>query len=64
MIEQISSQLAEEAPLGEVDYLELVDAESLDRIDAVEDRPALVAGAVFFGKTRLIDNIEIPPSSA
>jgi len=45
----------EAAPLARIDYLELRDADSLAAIDAVEAR-AVLALAVFFGKTRLIDN--------
>lgn len=41
--------------LARVDYVELRDAESLEPIDTV-DAPAVLALAVFFGKTRLIDN--------
>jgi pantoate--beta-alanine ligase len=45
-----------EAPLARIDYVDLVDAESLEPIDFA--RPgSLLALAVFFGKTRLIDNI-------
>ncbi|TNE85475.1 MAG: pantoate--beta-alanine ligase [Deltaproteobacteria bacterium] len=39
-------------------YLELVDAESLQRIERVE-RPARALVAAFLGKTRLIDNVGI-----
>ncbi|HKA86599.1 MAG TPA: pantoate--beta-alanine ligase [Haliangiales bacterium] len=38
-----------------VDYVELVDADTLQPVDAVA-RPALLALAAFVGKTRLIDN--------
>ena len=41
--------------IARIDYAELVDAGSLERVDRIE-RPALVALAVYFGKTRLIDN--------
>lgn len=44
------------APLAKVDYVELVDDETLDRVTVIE-QPALVALAVFVGKTRLIDNV-------
>ncbi|MEN3370470.1 MAG: pantoate--beta-alanine ligase [Verrucomicrobiota bacterium] len=47
------------APLARIDYLELVDAESLQSIPVVGPN-SLVALAVFFGKTRLIDNIRLP----
>ncbi|MCI9576205.1 MAG: pantoate--beta-alanine ligase [Clostridiales bacterium] len=42
-------------PMAKIDYVELVDAETLQPIDRVE-RDALAALAVFIGKTRLIDN--------
>ncbi|HEY8142212.1 MAG TPA: pantoate--beta-alanine ligase [Kofleriaceae bacterium] len=41
--------------LARIDYVELRDAESLRSIESV-DAPAVLALAVFFGKTRLIDN--------
>src|SRR5207248_3485930 len=41
----------EMAPLARIDYLELVDAESLEPVDSVRAN-LLVAAAVFFGKTR------------
>jgi len=45
-----------QAPLGRIDYIELVDAESLQPIEVVRSN-SLLAVAVFFGQTRLIDNI-------
>ena len=47
------------APLARIDYLELVNAETLQSIDIVQPN-SLVAVAVFFGQTRLIDNIRLP----
>ena len=47
------------AALGRIDYLELVDADSLEPVDSVRPN-SLLATAVFFGKTRLIDNIRLP----
>jgi pantoate--beta-alanine ligase len=44
-----------------LDYLEIVDPETLDPIDDVSRR-ALVAVAAFFGKTRLIDNLVLEPT--
>ena len=46
------------APLARIDYLELVNAESLQPIESVQPK-SLVALAVFFGQTRLIDNIRL-----
>lgn len=45
-----------QAPLARIDYVDLVDAQTLQPIEVVRQN-ALVAVAVFFGKTRLIDNI-------
>ena len=47
------------APLARIDYLELVDAETLQSIP-VTGSNSLIAVAAFFGRTRLIDNIAIP----
>ncbi len=45
-----------QAPLARIDYVDLVDAQTLQPIEVVR-QDSLVAVAVFFGKTRLIDNI-------
>ncbi len=42
-----------------VDYVELVDAETLHELQQPQ-RPALLAVAAYFGDVRLIDNIELP----
>jgi pantoate--beta-alanine ligase len=47
------------SPLARIDYLELVNVDTLQPIEIVEPN-SLVAVAAFFGKTRLIDNIRIP----
>ncbi|HEV2841164.1 MAG TPA: pantoate--beta-alanine ligase [Chthoniobacterales bacterium] len=47
------------APLARIDYLELVNAETLQPIESVQAN-SLIAVAAFFGQTRLIDNIRIP----
>jgi pantoate--beta-alanine ligase len=41
-----------------IDYLEIVDSSSLERVDIVQSSNRLIV-AVFLGNTRLIDNIEI-----
>jgi pantoate--beta-alanine ligase len=48
-----------EEPAVKVDYVEIVDNETLDPVADVS-RGALVAVAAFVGKTRLIDNILLP----
>ena len=45
-----------DADLAKVEYVEIADSETLRPV-AVVDRPVLVAGAVFFGAVRLIDNV-------
>ncbi len=44
------------APLARIDYVALVDADTLQPIDTAKPNSVL-AVAVYFGKTRLIDNI-------
>ncbi|MBF0480471.1 MAG: pantoate--beta-alanine ligase [Desulfovibrionaceae bacterium] len=51
----------ERAPLGEIDYLEIVDPDSLTPLGQVGDR-ALAAAAMRFGRTRLIDNLLLSPA--
>jgi pantoate--beta-alanine ligase len=41
-----------------IDYVELVDAETLQPVTDVE-RPAVLAVAAFIGRTRLIDNVRV-----
>ena len=43
-------------PEGEVDYIELRDATDLSALDGPVSRSAVLAVAVRFGGTRLIDN--------
>ncbi|XP_051207613.1 pantoate--beta-alanine ligase [Lolium perenne] len=47
---------------GQVDYVEIVEQESLVPVETI-DRPVTICVAAFFGKVRLIDNIEIHPRS-
>ena len=49
-------KVIEGAPLARIDYLEVVDAETLQSIEKLRSN-AVMAIAVFFGQTRLIDNI-------
>ena len=47
-----------EAPLARIDYVEVVDAETLKPVEMVGPNTVLLL-AVFFGKTRLIDNMRL-----
>jgi pantoate--beta-alanine ligase len=57
---EIARQGIEKSPLTRIDYLSLVDAETLQAVDRVE-RPAVLATAVFYGEVRLIDHITLTP---
>ena len=48
----------EASDMARIDYLELVDAETLQAVEGLE-RPAILAVAVFYGEVRLIDHIGI-----
>ena len=50
-------------PLGRVDYAEVVDAETFEPVVRVS-RPCYALLAVYFGKTRLIDNLLIETDEA
>ena len=54
----LARNVINEAPLARIDYVELVDAETFQPIEMAGPNSALMA-AVFFGKTRLIDNIRL-----
>jgi pantoate--beta-alanine ligase len=54
----LARKIVSEAPLARIDYVELVDAETLQPIDLLRPKSVL-ALAVYFGKTRLIDNIQL-----
>jgi len=58
-IVDLAREMISEAPLARIDYVALVDAETLRPLETVQPN-SLLALAVFFGKTRLIDNIRLP----
>jgi pantoate--beta-alanine ligase len=47
-------------PLADVQYVSVADAESLQELEGRSDRRLLISMAVYFGKTRLIDNLLLP----
>ena len=49
------SQLIEQEPLARIDYVDAVDAITMDPVNAI-DGDVLFAMAVYIGTTRLIDN--------
>jgi pantoate--beta-alanine ligase len=54
---QIVQKVIQEEPMASIDYIAVVDAESLQPLDKIGDNEAMVALAVTFGQVRLIDNI-------
>jgi pantoate--beta-alanine ligase len=54
----LARKVVSEAPLARIDYVELVDAETFQPVEVVRLN-SLLALAVYFGKTRLIDNIRL-----
>jgi pantoate--beta-alanine ligase len=54
----VARRVINEAPVAGIDYVELVDAETLRPVEMTGPNSVLVL-AVFFGKTRLIDNIRL-----
>lgn len=55
-LEQMVRTTIESEPGVRVDYVSVVDAETLEKLDKLDERPILIAVAAFVGKTRLIDN--------
>ncbi len=58
LVKIAQSEIQNSAEGAKIDYLELLDAESLQPIKTVT-RPAVMATAVFYDTVRLIDNLEI-----
>ena len=44
-------------PLARVDYIAVTDTERLDPLDDIRDKASIISLAVYFGDTRLIDNL-------
>jgi pantoate--beta-alanine ligase len=56
-ITDLIRQTVESEPRARLDYVTIADAETLEKLDRVDDRPTLIALAAYVGKTRLIDNM-------
>jgi pantoate--beta-alanine ligase len=55
LTEIVQKTIADE-PVARIDYVAVVDRETLQPIEKVGDREAIIAAAVFIGDIRLIDN--------
>ena len=47
----------ETEPRARLDYVAITDAETLDPLERIDEKPTLIAVAAYVGKTRLIDNL-------
>ncbi len=56
-LDQIVRNELETEPLASIDYVAVVDAETLEPLEKLGERPAMIAVAVRFGEIRLIDNV-------
>jgi len=54
---QIVNERIADEPLARLDYVAIVDRDSLQPIDKIGDNETLIAIAVYFGSVRLIDNV-------
>jgi len=57
-IVEFAREVINEAPLARIDYVEVVDTETLKSVEIIGANSVLLL-AVFFGKTRLIDNMRL-----
>lgn len=55
-LKKIMSEEINKEPLAKIDYVEIVDSDTLENIEKIE-KSVLIPMAVYIGKTRLIDNI-------
>jgi len=56
VLAEIVRRKIEAEPLAKIDYIAIVDSETLTPIDKIKDNSVLIAVAAMFGKIRLIDN--------
>jgi pantoate--beta-alanine ligase len=61
-LSEIVRTTIETEPRVRVDYVSVLDAETLEKLDKLDERPTLIAVAAYVGKTRLIDNIVLNKS--
>lgn len=62
-LSQLVNQVLAEEPSANVDYIAVVDAETLQPIEKIGDRESLIAVAANFGDVRLIDNVVLNPGA-
>ncbi len=55
-IADVVRSTVETEPRARLDYVIIADAETLEPVERIDERPTLIAIAAYIGKTRLIDN--------
>lgn len=58
-LRSITEEIESES-LSKIDYVEIVDSETLEPLSSFGEAEPRLLAAVFFGKTRLIDNVGLP----
>ena len=58
LVEAVRATIEAE-PRARLDYVSVADAETLERLEKLDEQPILIVVGVYLGKTRLIDNIVI-----
>jgi pantoate--beta-alanine ligase len=56
-VAQVVENTIQTEPMARIDYVAVVDAETLEPVDKIGDKETLIAAAVRFGNVRLIDNV-------
>ena len=59
VVAEIVHKKIESEPLAKIEYISVVDNQTLDPVEEIDENPVLMAVAVRFGEIRLIDNIVI-----
>ncbi len=62
-LREVARQIIEKSPLAVIQYLEIVDQDTMKSVEKL-DGPGLLAVSAYFGKTRLIDNIVLDPDAS
>ncbi len=58
-VRHLMKKLIEQQPLAKIDYVSVANGRSLEELETIEDGEVLLSTAVYFGNTRLIDNIPL-----
>jgi pantoate--beta-alanine ligase len=56
-LNEIIRTTIEKEPRVRIDYVSVTDAETLEKLEKLDERPILISVAAYLGKTRLIDNV-------